>query len=69
MHNRTAPAENGDRLLARAARILEESRFLLAEVEEQVRLGRDLRRQGRELRAAHAALLRPAASGPSHPGR
>ena len=68
-HNRTELARKGDRLLARAARLPEKLRFLLAGVEELVRVSRDLRRRGRELRAACATLLQRVPGGPPRPGR
>jgi hypothetical protein len=58
MRDRTEPAWEGDLLLARTAALLEETRRLLAEVEEQVRQGWKLRRQSQELRAARVTVLR-----------
>jgi hypothetical protein len=44
MRDRTASIWDGDRLLTRAASIMQESRFLLADLEELLTESRELRR-------------------------
>jgi hypothetical protein len=68
MRDRTAFSWEGDYLLARTAALVEESRRLLAEVEEQVRLCRDQCRHSRELRAARVSLPRRAPVGEGRRG-
>jgi hypothetical protein len=68
MRGRTAFSWEGDYLLARTTALVEESRRLLAEVEEQIRRAQDLCRHSRELRAARVTLLRRAPFGEGRPG-